>query len=164
MSAVHSLLVIAAMAALAAGCAAGTLQPSTTGHGVEFSPFHHNAHNAIVRVLTSRPEVALSFDDGPDPRWTPKFLRLLRTHGARATFFLVGRRALHYPSLVRRELRGGNEVGNHTLGHTRLPELPADRLEHEIAAGARVFRRTPSGFPEAAAAPTGGHLDPDRIT
>lgn len=145
MSAVHSLLVIAAITALAAGCAAGTVQPSTPGHGVELSPFHHNAHNAIVRVLTSRPEVALSLDDGPDPRWTPKFLRLLRRHGVRATFFLVGRRALRYPALVRRELRGGNEIGNHTLGHTRLPELPADRLEHEIAAGARALVR--SGAP-----------------
>lgn len=64
--------------------------------------------------------VALSFDDGPDPRYTPAVLRLRERDGAHATFFLIGRRALAEPSLVRAELAAGNEIGDHTLDHRIL--------------------------------------------
>lgn len=63
---------------------------------------------------------ALTFDDGPDPTWTPKILAVLRRYRVPATFFLVGAHVASYPSLVREELRDGAEVGSHTYTHAQL--------------------------------------------
>lgn len=57
--------------------------------------------------------IALTFDDGPDPRWTPQVLDLLRQAGVPATFFLMGEPAAAHPELVRRIVREGHQVGNH---------------------------------------------------
>jgi cellulose synthase/poly-beta-1,6-N-acetylglucosamine synthase-like glycosyltransferase/peptidoglycan/xylan/chitin deacetylase (PgdA/CDA1 family) len=64
--------------------------------------------------------VALTFDDGPDPAWTPKILAILRRYRVRATFFVVGAHAASYPALVRQELAEGDEVGSHTYTHLSL--------------------------------------------
>jgi cellulose synthase/poly-beta-1,6-N-acetylglucosamine synthase-like glycosyltransferase/peptidoglycan/xylan/chitin deacetylase (PgdA/CDA1 family) len=64
--------------------------------------------------------VALTFDDGPDPTWTPRILAVLRRYRVPATFFLVGAHVASYPGLVREELGDGDEVGSHTYTHTNL--------------------------------------------
>jgi cellulose synthase/poly-beta-1,6-N-acetylglucosamine synthase-like glycosyltransferase/peptidoglycan/xylan/chitin deacetylase (PgdA/CDA1 family) len=64
--------------------------------------------------------VALTFDDGPDPVWTPKVLAVLRRYRVPATFFLVGAHVASYPGMVRAELGEGSEVGSHTYTHTYL--------------------------------------------
>ncbi len=64
--------------------------------------------------------VALTFDDGPDPAWTPKIVAILRRYRVRATFFVVGAHAASYPALVREELADGDEVGSHTYTHLSL--------------------------------------------
>lgn len=69
--------------------------------------------NLLWRVATDRPLVALSFDDGPSPTYTPRVLAILREHGATATFFLIGERAARHPDLVDRIRAGGHEIGNH---------------------------------------------------
>lgn len=68
----------------------------------------------VWRVETWAPLVALSFDDGPDPAYTPQVLDILARHQARATFFLIGENARRHPQLVRRIRDMGHEVGNHT--------------------------------------------------
>jgi peptidoglycan-N-acetylglucosamine deacetylase len=67
----------------------------------------------LFRVRIHEPLVALSFDDGPHPEFTPRVLEILQRHQARATFFLIGERAARYPVLVDAILAGGHEVGNH---------------------------------------------------
>ncbi len=69
--------------------------------------------NILYRVETKGRLVALSFDDGPNARFTPQVLDLLKQNDAKATFFLIGERAEQNPELVRRILAEGNEVGNH---------------------------------------------------
>jgi len=64
--------------------------------------------------------VALTFDDGPDPTWTPKVLAVLHRYRVPATFFVVGAHVASYPGLVRQELSEGDEVGSHTYTHTYL--------------------------------------------
>jgi cellulose synthase/poly-beta-1,6-N-acetylglucosamine synthase-like glycosyltransferase/peptidoglycan/xylan/chitin deacetylase (PgdA/CDA1 family) len=64
--------------------------------------------------------VALTFDDGPDPTWTPKILAILRHYRVPATFFLVGAHVASYQGLVREELRDGDEAGSHTYTHADL--------------------------------------------
>src|ERR1700720_3633459 len=69
--------------------------------------------NLTYRIPTRQPLVALSFDDGPHPIFTPRVLDILQQHNAHATFFLIGERALRHPDLVARIKAAGHEVGNH---------------------------------------------------
>ncbi|MGZ4595181.1 MAG: bifunctional polysaccharide deacetylase/glycosyltransferase family 2 protein [Actinomycetes bacterium] len=68
--------------------------------------------------------IALTFDDGPDPKWTPKVLDVLRELHVPATFFVVGTQAISHPDLLRREVSDGHEIGIHTLTHADLGTLP----------------------------------------
>ena len=77
--------------------------------------------------------VALTFDDGPDPRWTPAVLRVLAQERVPATFFVVGARSARYPDLIRQVVAGGHEVGNHTWSHADLSALPGWRRNLELS-------------------------------
>jgi len=109
--------------------------------------------NLIWRVSTEQPLVALSFDDGPDPDHTPIVLEILRRHGAKATFFLIGERAMRHPLLVRRLKAEGHEVANHyfmngaVLGHSESDFVAyLDRTEAAInLTGAFKLFRPPGG-------------------
>ncbi|MCW2916884.1 MAG: Poly-beta,6-N-acetyl-D-glucosamine synthase [Actinomycetia bacterium] len=76
--------------------------------------------------------IALTFDDGPDPKWTPKILDVLRQHHAHATFFSIGAHIAENPGLVRRMLREGNEIGSHTYTHVDMASAPAWRNKLEL--------------------------------
>ncbi|MEO6125437.1 MAG: bifunctional polysaccharide deacetylase/glycosyltransferase family 2 protein [Ilumatobacteraceae bacterium] len=67
--------------------------------------------------------IALTFDDGPDPKWTPQILDVLERHGVPATFFLVGSAVLDNPDLSQRIVREGHEIGAHTLTHADVTDL-----------------------------------------
>jgi cellulose synthase/poly-beta-1,6-N-acetylglucosamine synthase-like glycosyltransferase/peptidoglycan/xylan/chitin deacetylase (PgdA/CDA1 family) len=77
--------------------------------------------------------IALTFDDGPDPTWTPKVLDVLRREHVPGTFFLLGSQALRYPDLVRRELREGHEIGNHSFRHPDLTNQPLWEQRWQLA-------------------------------
>ena len=84
----------------------------------------------ITNVETADPVVALTFDDGPDPEWTPKLLDILERHDARGTFFMIGAQAARYPDLVARMVSNGHALGNHTWDHASFPLLSRrERLE-----------------------------------
>jgi cellulose synthase/poly-beta-1,6-N-acetylglucosamine synthase-like glycosyltransferase/peptidoglycan/xylan/chitin deacetylase (PgdA/CDA1 family) len=79
--------------------------------------------SAATPARTARPRahtLALTFDDGPDPRWTPQILAVLRRHHVHATFFVVGTEVAAHPALVRQILADGNEIGIHTFTHADL--------------------------------------------
>jgi len=80
------------------------------------------------RLLSVQPppgrRVALTFDDGPDPRWTERIAAELRAAGVRATFFEIGSQAARYPDIVRQLVRDGDEIGNHTFTHVLLSGVP----------------------------------------
>jgi cellulose synthase/poly-beta-1,6-N-acetylglucosamine synthase-like glycosyltransferase/peptidoglycan/xylan/chitin deacetylase (PgdA/CDA1 family) len=78
--------------------------------------------------------VALTFDDGPDPTWTPRIAAELRRLRAPATFFMVGSEVVRHPGIVRRLYRQGFELGNHTFAHADVAGVPRWRLSLEIAA------------------------------
>ncbi|HEX4954582.1 MAG TPA: polysaccharide deacetylase family protein [Thermoanaerobaculia bacterium] len=83
------------------------------------------ATGTLIRVQTGEPAVALTFDDGPDPHWTPLLLELLARYGARATFFMVGKQALAHRAVVERVAAEGHAIGNHTWDHPSFPTLRA---------------------------------------
>src|SRR5256886_7816118 len=79
-------------------------------------------------------QVALTFDDGPDPKWTPKILDILKAENVKAAFFLVGARAEEYPDLVRRIVAEGHEIGNHTYYHPNLALCWPEHVRLELNA------------------------------
>lgn len=86
--------------------------------------------------------VALTFDDGPDPVFTPRLLDLLREKQVKATFFVVGKRAQQHPEIVRRAWEEGHLIGNHTWSHRNLfCFLTPRRLRSEIELGSEAIRQ-----------------------
>jgi len=79
-------------------------------------------------------QVAITFDDGPDPRWTPKILDILKAANVNATFFVVGVNAERYPALVRRIVNEGHEIGNHTYYHPNLALCWPEHIRLELNA------------------------------
>jgi peptidoglycan-N-acetylglucosamine deacetylase len=79
-------------------------------------------------------QVAITFDDGPDPRWTPKILDILKAANVKATFFVVGVNAERYPELVRRVVNEGHEIGNHTYYHPNLALCWPEHIRLELNA------------------------------
>ncbi|MCP8883868.1 glycosyltransferase [Devosia sp. XJ19-1] len=83
--------------------------------------------------------VALTFDDGPDPTFTPQVLDILARYDVSATFFAVGAQMLRHPELVERVVAEGHEVGSHTYSHVNISTMSADMLRLDLNATQRVF-------------------------
>ena len=84
--------------------------------------------------------VALTFDDGPDARWTPRILDILKAKQVPATFFVVGENALTERSLLRRMIAEGHEVGSHTYTHPNLSTVSTTQTLFELNATQRLFQ------------------------
>ena len=89
-------------------------------------------------------ELALTFDDGPNPAWTPRLLEILAGHDVRATFFLLGIRAQAEPELVLRIAGAGHLIGNHSWSHPKLALSAASRIEEELARTNRILEEITS--------------------
>ena len=83
--------------------------------------------------------VAITFDDGPDPKWTPRILEILKAKKVPAAFFVLGTQAQHYPDLVGRIVSEGHEIGNHTYTHQNLAEAGDQQIELELNATTRLI-------------------------
>jgi len=83
--------------------------------------------------------VAITFDDGPDPDWTPQILDILKKYGIHATFFIIGKNAEAHPDLIRRILREGHEIGSHTYTHPNLSEAGPETTMLELNATQRLL-------------------------
>ncbi|MHB1700122.1 MAG: glycosyltransferase [Acidobacteriaceae bacterium] len=84
-------------------------------------------------------EVALSFDDGPDPVWTPKILDILKREKVKGTFFEIGEVAQDNVSVMRRVFNEGHEIGNHTFTHPDISEISQGQLDLELNLTERLF-------------------------
>jgi len=93
----------------------------------------------IQRYGSKQGLVALTFDDGPDPRWTPQILDILKAKHAPATFFVIGQNMQQHPDLVAREIREGNEVGSHTYTHPNIAATPVAETDLELNLTQRLF-------------------------
>jgi cellulose synthase/poly-beta-1,6-N-acetylglucosamine synthase-like glycosyltransferase/peptidoglycan/xylan/chitin deacetylase (PgdA/CDA1 family)/spore germination protein YaaH len=93
----------------------------------------------IKRAGTLPHKIALTFDDGPDPEWTPQILDILKAKHVPATFFIVGANAEMSPRLVQREIAAGHDVGNHTFTHPNLGDSPPGIVALELNATQRLF-------------------------
>ena len=84
-------------------------------------------------------KIALTFDDGPDPRWTPQILDILHREHVPATFFVVGQNAEAHPGLLTREWNDGMEIGNHSFTHPEIDRISPLRTKLELDATQRVI-------------------------
>ena len=109
----------------------------------------------MFRVQTNQRMVALTFDDGPDPRWTPRVLALLRQYNAHATFFEVGKNVVAHPDLVHAVLGDGNEVADHTWDHPDLEIMPTVMVDREITQGANAITQVGAPAPKYFRPPKG---------
>src|SRR5216110_1672850 len=101
-----------------------------TAKYVKFAEFPTLYHQGAA----SEHQVAITFDDGPDPRWTPQVLDILKAANVKAAFFLVGVNAERYPGLVRRIVNEGHEIGNHTYYHPNLALCWPEHIRLELNA------------------------------
>jgi len=90
--------------------------------------------NEIVMALISLhiSTVHLSFDDGPDPKYTEQVLTVLKENNLKANFFLVGERVLQYPKIAKRIVAEGHDIGGHTMTHKMLTKITLEEAKTEI--------------------------------
>ena len=103
--------------------------------------------NVVYRYASGggKKRVAITFDDGPHPRYTPQILDILAEYGVKATFFMVGSNATYYPELVKRVLAEGHEIGNHTYSHYHTVHVKSEELTRDILACSEVLARFMDG-------------------
>ena len=109
----------------------------------------------ILRGNPTRREIAITIDDGPHPAYTPRLLQILKQSGVPATFFVVGEKAEEYPDLIRAEVAGGNEIGNHTYDHVSLVKIPPEYIDTEIEACGEVVKQITGKTPHLFRPPGG---------
>ncbi len=123
--------------------------PQPTQQSVKFLPAALAAQIADLEAHdrffyhgnTGLPEVALTFDDGPNPANTPQLLAILKNYHVQATFFDVGRLVKLYPYLARQEIADGHIIGNHTWSHAYLPALTPDMMRKQIAKTSDIIQQ-----------------------
>ncbi|HEX6575499.1 MAG TPA: polysaccharide deacetylase family protein [Gemmatimonadaceae bacterium] len=134
--------------------AIGLTLAGTAAHGA----FHRNSR-VFGSVLGSLPEadhnVALTFDDGPNPDATPRILDALGEHGVKATFFVLGAHAERWPDLVKRVVDEGHQIGNHGYFHKKLHLKSPFYVRRDIALGKRAIERAGGDSPRFFRAPHG---------
>ena len=139
----------AAAAFLVAACAQNQSAPAQHEPSISISaagpvstaPRPRRVPASYNAVNTSRPFVALTFDDGPHPEYTPQLLDILRNEGVRATFYVIGRSVQTYPEIARRIVAEGHEIANHSWSHPRLTALSASRLKTEMANTSDIIQK-----------------------
>ena len=109
-----------------------------TGEKYESYPLSYH----IDQLGAAKKKLALTFDDGPDPRWTPKILDILKEKKVTATFFIVGLAGSQSPGLLKREYAEGHEIGNHTYTHPNFDDISHTQLRWELNLTQRLIEST----------------------
>ena len=140
-----------------------TSLPFTTAKDEPISP------DRPVEHISSNGVVALTFDDGPDPTWTPRVLAVLRQEQVPATFFVIGSNAEDHPGLLQAEVAAGHVIGNHTYSHEDTATNPVWRSRLDMLAGQVVIEGITNLKPRLFRAPYGsgdshtGHKGADAL-
>lgn len=113
---------------------AGALRIRTEGPtlSVNTAPQAELTEPELPTIDPDRPMIALTFDDGPHPKVTPRILDLLKQYNARATFFVLGNRVDSYADVLQREYTEGHEIGNHSYNHPSLTKLNAQDVAYQV--------------------------------
>lgn len=112
----------------------------------------------IWEVNTKEKIVALTFDDGPDPLFTPQILNTLAKYKAKATFFVIGEEAERYPEIIKREAKEGQEIANHSYNHDYKDDSDSNNLKNELNHTANIIKKL-AGYKPTLFRPVGGYLN-----
>ncbi len=96
--------------------------------------------DTIYRVPASENAVALTFDDGPSPVWTPQILAVLKEANVKATFFMIGEHVREYPDVARRVAEEGHEIGNHSYDHHGIFYYKPEELDKEVGEAEKIIK------------------------
>ena len=109
----------------------------------------------LMEQSQAHPEVALTFDDGPSPKYTPQLLDGLKERNVRATFFLLGKNVKENQELVQRMQAEGHLLGNHTYNHVQLNKIPETTARQEILKTNNEIYEATGKYPEYMRPPYG---------
>nr|WP_240344018.1 polysaccharide deacetylase family protein [Paenibacillus sp. SYP-B3998] len=109
----------------------------------------------FYHAKTSERKIALTFDDGPDNKYTPKVLDILKKNGIKATFFVIGEHAEQNHKMIKRIVEEGHIIGNHSWDHANLSNLPSDQVQAEITKTDDIIRTIVGQSPSLFRAPYG---------
>jgi peptidoglycan/xylan/chitin deacetylase (PgdA/CDA1 family) len=112
--------------------AAPVEKPATTSPKAKATPTPTEPPITFSSVHVDGPYIALTFDDGPNPTLTPKLLDLLAARHLKATFFVVGQNAADHPDILKRAVREGHEIGNHSWSHPNLGRMSDEAVRREL--------------------------------
>jgi len=111
---------------------------------ISFTVFFDQAvivrRDTIYRIPSSEKVVALTFDDGPSPVWTPRILDVLKEARVKATFFMLGMHVQRYPDVARRVAEEGHEIGNHTYDHHGVFYYKPEELNREVGDAEKIIK------------------------
>lgn len=125
-------------------------------HPMSLADLHHKyLRTFILNGSLTKREVALTFDDGPDAKFTPQVLDVLKRKGVKATFFVVGNRVKAHPEITARIVREGHVLGNHSYTHANLPKLTDRDFRWQINQTDRLIQRYTGYTPDLVRPPYG---------
>ncbi len=141
-----------------------SLGPATTGQSV--APVAAPTQVSLSKPVASSkhsynsctvdgPYIAMTFDDGPHPEFTPKLLDELKKRNLKATFYVVGKNVAEYPEIVKRMADEGHEIANHTWSHPSLPKLGAEGVRKQMADTTAAIREASGVTPVTMRPPYG---------
>ena len=113
----------------------------------------------IWEIKTEEKMIALTFDDGPDPLYTPQILDLLATYNAKATFFVIGSEAERYPRIIQREVKEGHEVANHTYNHIYNFHADPKNIKNELDKASNTIYDITGGYKPSLFRPVAGYIN-----
>jgi peptidoglycan-N-acetylglucosamine deacetylase len=160
-------LLIQAGSSHAFASTATTHPMSQTSHPPKSMGQHVNLSRMFPGVVyyhgpASQKQVALTFDDGPDMRYTPQILDILKKYHVKATFFVLGFRAKAHPDMVRRMVREGHTIGNHSWNHLDQVRLSPDKVRDQVVRADKVLYPLVGYHPDLVRPPY-GKADPDTV-
>ncbi len=116
----------------------------------------------VDKIKTDKKVVALTFDDGPDPQFTPVLLDVLEKHKVQATFFVMGQRSESHPEILKRMAAEGHEIGNHSYSHPDFNKISKEIQLDEITRTTNIIKRL-TGQNPVLLRPPGGYLSYDLV-
>src|SRR5690606_30613850 len=132
-------------------------------HPLTLSDLHRKYPSTFIfSGSPDKREVALSFDDAPDEVYTEQVLDVLKKYNVKATFFIVGNRAEAHPELVKRMVREGYGIGNHSYNHANLPKLSDANFRSQIIRTQQILKDL-AGYAPQFVRPPYGNISEEQI-
>ncbi|MFS0837316.1 polysaccharide deacetylase family protein [Paenibacillus sp. 1P03SA] len=140
----------------------GTLRKSEQ-RKLSLAEIHHKYPTVFrMRGTSQGKKIALTFDDGPDLKYTPQVLDILKKNQVKATFFVIGSRARAHPEMIGRMVREGHVVGNHSYSHPFMPKLTASEFSSQIMRTQDIIKQL-AGYTPRLVRPPYGAINEEQV-